>query len=74
MILVPIMAFAQCLFTDACIAMKLSKFWYELVYATIFHLCNRLDNLLYWGTQTSLDLFSDAINTEISCAGPYCAC
>ena len=43
MILVPIMAFAQCLFTDACTAMKL--FWYELVYATIFHLCNRLDNL-----------------------------
>ena len=26
MILVPIMAFAQCLFTDACIAMKLVRY------------------------------------------------
>ena len=43
----------------------------QLVYATIFHLCNRLDNLWYWVTQTSLDLFGDAVNTEISGAGSY---
>ena len=51
-----------------------SKLWYELMYTTIYHLCNRLDNLWYWGTQTSLDLFGDVVNTEISCAGPYCVC